>query len=369
LAPTQLAAMTIREALGRSGVEPARVGQVVYGNVIHTEPKDMYISRVAAIDGGIPLETPAYTVNRLCGSGLQAILCASQAIVLGDADVAVAGGAESMSRGLYGLKAMRWGQRLGNGETVDMVVGALTDPFETIHMGETAENVAAKYGITREQQDALALESQKRAAAAIAAGRFKEQIFPVELKSRKGTTIFDTDEHVRADTTPEAIAKLKPAFRAGGTVTAGNASGINDAAASVVLMEAGVAKAEGRTPLGRLVSYGNTGVDPSFMGIGPVSASRKALERAGLTIDDIDVIEANEAFAAQACAVAGELKFDPAKVNPNGGAIALGHPIGATGAIITIKALYELQRTGGRYALVTMCIGGGQGIAAIFERA
>ncbi len=366
--PTKLAAVVLREAVRRAQIDPASVGQVVVGNAIHTEPRDMYISRVAAIDGGLPYEVPAFTLNRLCGSGFQAIVSAAQTILLGDADVAVAGGAESMSRGLYGVPALRWGQRMGNGEYVDMTVGALTDPFDTIHMGVTAENVAEKFGITRERQDALALESQRRAAHAIAEGRFKAQIVPVELKTRKGTTLFETDEHVRAESTAEGLAKLKTVFKADGTVTAGNASGINDAAAAVVLMEAGAAERAGRTPLARLVSYGHSGVDSKIMGIGPVPAVKNALKRAGLSLEQIDVIESNEAFAAQACAVASELGFDPAKTNPNGGAIALGHPIGATGTILAIKAIYELHRTGGRYALVTMCIGGGQGIAGIFER-
>ncbi len=366
--PTKLGAIVIREAVKRSRIDPASVGQVVFGNVIHTEPRDMYVSRVAAIDGGLPYEVPAFTLNRLCGSGFQAIVTAAQTILVGDTDTAVAGGVESMSRGAYAIPALRWGQRMGNGEYIDMTVGALTDPFDTIHMGVTAENVAAKYGITREQQDALALESQRRAARAIAEGRFKEQIVPVELKTKKGPVLFDTDEHVRAETTAEALAKLRTVFKPDGTVTAGNASGINDAAAAVVLMEAGVAERAGHQPLARLVAYGHSGVDSKIMGIGPIPAVRNALQRAGLTLDDIDVIESNEAFAAQACAVAGELGFDPVKLNPNGGAIALGHPIGATGCILTLKAIYELRRTGGRYALVTMCIGGGQGIAGIFER-
>ena len=366
--PTRLAALTLAEAVKRAGIEPAEVGHVVYGNVIHTEPRDMYLSRVAAIDAGIPKETPALTVNRLCGSGLQAIVSAAQSILLGDTDVAAAGGAESMSRGLYGDPTQRWGARMGPVEQVDMMVGALTDPFDSVHMGITAENVAAQFGISRDDQDAFAVESQRRAAHAIAEGRFREQIVPVELKTRKGTTVFDTDEHVRGETTPEAVAKLRPAFKTDGSVTAGNASGINDAAATVVMMEAGAAQRAGKTPLARLVAYAHAGVDPKIMGIGPVPAVKRALERAGLSVADIDVIESNEAFAAQACAVSRELGFDAAKVNPNGGAIALGHPIGATGCILTIKAISELHRTGGRYALVTMCIGGGQGIAAIFER-
>jgi acetyl-CoA C-acetyltransferase len=367
--PTKLAALTLREAVKRSGVDTAEVGHVVYGNVIHTGPEDMYLSRVAALEGGIGIETPALTVNRLCGSGLQAIVSAAQTILLGDTDVAVAGGAESMSRALYGNPTQRWGARMGSSEEIDMMIGALTDPFDEVHMGITAENVAERYGITRDEQDAFAVESQRRAASAIAEGRFKEQIVPVELKSRKGTVVFDTDEHVRAETTAEAVAKLRPAFKEGGTVTAGNASGINDAAATVVLMEANAAQRAGRKPLARLVAYAHSGVDPKVMGIGPVPAVKRALERAKLSVSDIDVVESNEAFAAQACAVSRELGFDQAKVNPNGGAIALGHPIGATGCILTIKAIAELHRIAGRYALVTMCIGGGQGIAAIFERA
>jgi acetyl-CoA C-acetyltransferase len=366
--PTQLGATVVREAVKRAGVAPSEVGHVVFGNVIHTDAKDMYLSRVAAIEGGLPQETAALTLNRLCGSGLQAIVSAAQTILLGDTDVALGGGAESMSRGIYGVTGLRWGARMGDSQTIDMMVGALTDPFDTVHMGMTAENVAEKYGISRDAQDAFAVESQKRAASAIEKGHFKEQIVPVEIKSRKGTISFDTDEHVRADATLEGIGKLRAAFKSDGSVTAGNASGINDAAAAIVMMEAGAAQRAGRKPMARLVSYGHSGVDPKYMGIGPVPAVKKALERAGLKISDLDVIESNEAFAAQACAVSKELGLDSAKVNPNGGAIALGHPIGATGAILTIKAIYELKRTGGRYALVTMCIGGGQGIAAIFER-
>ncbi len=368
VSPTELGAIVIREAIRRAGVDANEIGIVVFGNVIHSEPKDMYLSRVSAIEGGVAQHTPAFTLNRLCGSGLQAIVTAAQSIKLGDADTAVAGGAESMTRGAYVLEKERWGQRMGNGSTIDMMVGALTDPFDTIHMGETAENVAAKFGVTREDQDELAVESHRRAAHAIAQGYFKEQIVPVEIKTRKGTTVFDTDEHVRGDTTLATLHKLRTVFRKDGTVTAGNASGINDAAAAVVLMEIGAAKRGGRTPLARLVAYGQSGVDPKIMGIGPVTAVRNALESAGLTVGQMDVIESNEAFAAQACAVAKELGFDPAKVNPNGGAIALGHPIAATGCLLTIKAIAELHRTGGRYALVTMCIGGGQGIAGIFER-
>ncbi|MGD0472677.1 MAG: acetyl-CoA C-acyltransferase family protein [Candidatus Velthaea sp.] len=366
--PTQLGAIAVREAVKRSGVNPDDVGMVVFGSCIHSEPRDIYMSRVAAIDGGLSINTPCVTVNRLCGSGLQAIIMASQSLMLGDADLAVAGGAESMSRGGYLLPSERWGQRMGNGQTIDMVVGGLTDPFDPIHMAITAENVATQFDISREEQDKLAYESHRRAAAAIAAGYFKEQIVPVEIKTRKGTVVFDTDEHVRADASLESMAKLRPVFKKDGSVTAGNASGMNDAGAAVVLMEAEAAKSSGRKPIGRLVAYGHSGVDPKIMGIGPVKAVQNALKRAGLTLDQIDIIEANEAFAAQACAVAKELGFDPAKTNPNGSGISLGHPVGATGAILTIKVLAELARTGGRYGLATMCIGGGQGVAAIFER-
>ncbi len=367
--PTSLAAQVLREAVSRAKIDPQSVGHVVFGNVIHGEARDMYVSRVACIDGGLPQHTPALTLNRLCGSGLQAIISASQSILLNDADVAIGGGVESMSRAAYVLPAMRWGARMADNKVVDMMVGSLTDPFDTIHMGVTAENVAEKYGISRDQQDELAVESHRRAANAIAQGYFKEQILPIELKTRKGVTVFDTDEHVRGDATVEGMGKLRAVFKKeGGSVTAGNASGINDGAAALVLAERSVAEAQGLQPMARLVAYAHAGVDPKIMGIGPIPATKKVLERAGLTVDDMDVIESNEAFAAQACAVSKELGFDPAKTNPNGGAVALGHPIGATGAIIATKALYELQRIGGRYALVTMCIGGGQGIAAVFER-
>ncbi|KVD81152.1 acetyl-CoA acetyltransferase [Burkholderia ubonensis] len=367
-APTELGAKVVREVLSRANVPGDAVGHVVFGHVVNTEPKDMYLSRVAAIDGGVAQHTPAMNVNRLCGSGLQAIVSAAQTILLGDADVAIGGGAESMSRAPYTVPAARFGQRMGDGKLVDMMLGALHDPFQTIHMGVTAENVARKYGITRDDQDALALESHRRAARAIAEGRFKDQILPIAIRTRKGEVQFDTDEHVRNDASADDFTKLKPVFqKENGTVTAGNASGINDAAAAVLMMSADAARAQGVKPLARLVSYAHAGVDPAYMGIGPVPATQKALERAGLTVADLDVIEANEAFAAQACAVTKELGLDPAKVNPNGSGISLGHPIGATGALITVKALYELKRIGGRYALVTMCIGGGQGIAAIFE--
>ncbi|MFJ2995135.1 beta-ketothiolase BktB [Pandoraea sp. NPDC087047] len=367
-APTQLGAIVAREAMARAKVGGEDVGHVVFGNVIHTEPKDMYLARVASIDAGVSQHSPAMTVNRLCGSGLQAVISAAQAILLGDADVAMAGGAESMSRAPYVMPGARWGTRMGESRLVDMMLGALHDPFANIHMGVTAENIAKQWGITREDQDRLAVESHQRAARAMAAGYFTDQIVPITLKTKKGDVAFTTDEHVREGVTMEDMAKLRPVFEKDGTVTAGNASGLNDAAAALILMERAEAERRGAKPLARLVSYAHAGVDPNYMGIGPVPASRKALERAGLKVDDIDVVEANEAFAAQACAVTRDLGFDPAKVNPNGSGISLGHPIGATGALITVKALHELQRVGGRYALVTMCIGGGQGIAAVFER-
>jgi len=368
MAPTALGAQVVREALARAGVVGAEVGHVVFGNVIHTEPKDMYMARVAAMGAGVTQDAPALTVNRLCGSGLQAIVSAAQGILLGDADIAVAGGAESMSRAPYLAQGMRWGARMGDTAMIDMMVAALHDPFDNIHMGETAENLAESHQITRGEQDGLAIESHRRAARAIAEGRFKSQILPITQKTRKGETVFDTDEHVRTDVSAADLAKLRAVFRKDGTVTAGNASGINDGAAAVVLMDAQTAEKRGAKPLGRLVAYAHAGVDPKVMGIGPVPATRAVLKRAGLALADIDVIESNEAFAAQACAVAKDLGFDQAKTNPNGSGISLGHPVGATGAILTVKALYELARIGGRYALVTMCIGGGQGIAAIFER-
>lgn len=368
LPPTDLAARVVREAVARSQVPVAEIGHAVFGHVLHTEPKDMYLSRVAAINGGLSQDTPALTLNRLCGSGLQAIVSAAQTILLGDADCAVAGGAESMSRGGYTMPAARWGARMGDAKVLDMMVGALTDPFDSVHMGITAENVAAKWGISRQMQDELAVESNQRAVAAIEKGHFKSQILPIELKSRKGTVVFDTDEHPRADASMESMAKLRAVFQQDGSVTAGNASSINDGAAAMVLMERKAAEAKGLKPMARLVGYAHAGVDPKYMGIGPVPAVKKLLDRTGLKVADLDVIESNEAFAAQACAVAKDLAFDMRKVNPNGGAIALGHPIGATGCILSVKAIYELHRTGGRYALVTMCIGGGQGIAAIYER-
>lgn len=367
-APADLAAKIVREAIVRASIDPDEVGHIVFGNVIHSGPQDMYLARVACINGGLPQHTAALTLNRVCGSGLQAIISAAQNIILDDTDTAVAGGVESMSRGGYLLPALRWGQRMNNGESIDMMTGALTDPFDNAHMGITAENIAAKWDINREKQDQYALVSHTRAVNAIKNGYFKKQILPLEISTRKGTIIFENDERPRENISIEGLAKLKPAFLKGGTVTAGNASGINDGAAAVVLMERGAAEQKGLQPMARLVAYGHAGVDPKFMGIGPVPAVRHALLRANLNMSDIDVIESNEAFAVQACAVAKELDFDPAKTNPNGGAVALGHPVGATGCILTIKAMYELHRIGGRYALVTMCIGGGQGIAAIFER-
>ncbi len=367
--PCDLGATVVRAVLDRGNVAAADVGHVVFGHVINTEPRDMYLSRVASINAGIGLSTPAFNVNRLCGSGLQAIISAAQALKLGDAEIAIGAGAESMSRAPYIAPTQRWGARMGDSVLVDMMTGALADPFDKAHMGVTAENVAQKYSISREAQDALALSSHQRAENAIDNGYFKDQIVPVVQKTRKGDVVFDTDEHVRRGATAANFSSLKPVFvKENGTVTAGNASGLNDGAAAVLLMTATAAKARGLKPMARLVSYGHAGVDPKYMGIGPVPATRIALEKAGITIDQLDVIEANEAFAAQACAVSNELGFDSAKLNPNGSGIGLGHPIGATGAIITVKALHELQRVQGRYALVTMCIGGGQGIAAIFER-
>ena len=368
LSPTELGSQVAREALSRAKVSGDEVQHVVFGNVIHTEAKDMYLSRVAAVNAGITQDAPAMTLNRLCGSGLQAIVSAAQAVTLGDADIAVAGGAESMSRAAYMVPGMRWGARMGDSAMIDMMTAALHDPFENIHMGVTAENLAESHQVTRGQQDQLAMQSHQRAARAIKEGRFKSQILPVTLKSRKGETVFDTDEHVRADVTAEDLAKLRAVFKKDGTVTAGNASGVNDGAAAVVLMDGDTVSKRGAQPLGRLVAYAHAGVDPRVMGIGPVPATRSALKRAGLSLDQMDVIESNEAFAAQACAVAKDLGFDPDKTNPNGSGISLGHPVGATGAILTVKALYELARINGRYALVTMCIGGGQGIAAIYER-
>ena len=365
--PTELAAKVICQGVQRSGLSPSDIGHVVFGNVIHTEAKDMYLSRVAALRGGMPVSTPALTLNRLCGSGLQAILTAAQTIVHGDADAAVGGGAECMSRAPYWLNSMRWGARLNDSVAVDVLVGAVTDPFDGVHMGVTAENIARKWGISREEQDELAVESHRRAIDAMQNGKFKGQIIPIEIKVKGGTAQFMTDESPRSDATLENLAKLKPAFDKEGTVTAGNASSINDGAAAVVMMEGHAAEERGLKPIARLVDYAVTGVEPGYMGIGPVSAVKKLFEKTGLTAEQIDVFEVNEAFAAQLLAVRRDLGFPPEKTNPNGSGISLGHPIGATGAIVTVKAIHELQRIGGQYALVTMCIGGGQGIAAIFE--
>ncbi|AIO35815.1 acetyl-CoA C-acetyltransferase family protein [Burkholderia cenocepacia] len=367
--PTTLLGTTVvRGALQRAGVKGADIEHVVMGNVIPTEPRDAYLSRVSAMDAGIPKEVPAYNVNRLCGSGLQAIVNAAQSIMLGDADLAVGGGAESMSRGPFVTPAARWGIRTGDAQMVDYMAGVLHDPWKRIHMGATAENVAERYNISRAEQDELAMTSQQRAAKAIDEGRFDSQIVPVEIWTRYGPGQFESDEHVRRDVALDVLAKMRPVFKEGGSVKAGNASGINDGAAAIVLAEAGRAATMGLKPLARLVGYAHAGVEPEYMGIGPIPATRLVMKRTGLKVAEMDVIESNEAFAAQACAVARELGFDPAIVNPNGSGISLGHPVGATGAIISIKAIYELHRIGGRYALVTMCIGGGQGIATIYER-
>jgi acetyl-CoA C-acetyltransferase len=364
---TDLAATVTREAVQRSGLSPNEIAAVVFGNVIHTEAKDLYLARVAALKGGLPVETSAINVNRVCGSGLSAILLAAQTIMHGDADAAVGGGAESMSRSPYWLPNMRWGARMNDATAVDVMVGALTDPFEVIHMGVTAEQVARKWNITRQAQDELAVESHRRALEAIQSGKFKDQIVPIELKTKSGTTSFATDESPRADATVENLAKLKPAFDKNGSVTAGNSSSINDGAAALVVMDRQATKERGLKPIAKLVDWAVTGVEPGYMGIGPISAVRAVFKRTGLSADQMDVFEVNEAFAAQALAVVGDLGFPAAKTNPNGSGISLGHPLGATGAIITVKALHELRRIGGRYALVTLCIGGGQGIAAIFE--
>ncbi|NBO81231.1 MAG: acetyl-CoA C-acyltransferase [Betaproteobacteria bacterium] len=365
--PADLGGMVMKEAVKRAGVDPGKINYVSVGNCIPTESRSPYLARVAAINGGLSMESVAVTLNRLCGSGLQAIVSTSQAIMLGDCDFGVGGGAESMSRGGYLSTAMRTGARMGDTKMIDMMVATLTDPFGVGHMGITAENLAVKWKISREEQDAFALESQNRAAKAIAEGRFKSQIAPITISTRKGDVIFDTDEHPKA-TSLEALAKMKPAFKKDGTVTAGNASGINDGASFFVLAEAKAAASAGYKPIARLVSYAVAGVPNEIMGEGPIPASKIALQRAGLGLDKMDVIESNEAFAAQALAVTKGLGLDPAKTNVNGGAIALGHPVGASGAVIATKALHELHRVNGKYALVTMCIGGGQGIAAVFER-
>ncbi|SMC93508.1 acetyl-CoA C-acyltransferase family protein [Novosphingobium sp. B1] len=368
LRPAETGAIVIKEAIARAGITADKVQNVVIGTVVPTQPKDAYVSRVAAVNAGVPIEAPAMNVNRLCGSGLQAIVSAAQGIALGEQDIAIGGGAESMSNAPHMVLTARNGQKMGDQVLMDAMLGALHDPFENIHMGVTAENVAERCSISREEQDALAVESHKRAAAAIAAGYFKEQIVPVEIKTRKGVVVFDTDEHVRGDASVEAMASLKPVFKKDGTVTAGNASGINDGAAAVVLASGKAVEEHGLKPMAKILGWGHAGVEPNVMGLGPVKAVPVALKRAGLTLDQIDVIESNEAFAAQACGVAKELGFDPAKTNVNGSGISLGHPIGATGAILTIKAMYELHRTGGKYGLITMCIGGGQGIAMVIEK-
>lgn len=366
--PSELAAACVKEAVSRAGLQPEQIGHSVFGNVVHTERRDMYLSRAAALDAGLPVETPALTVNRLCGSGLQAIITAAQQITSNQCDAAVAGGSEVMSRAQYWLPAGRFGQRMGDGEIIDAMVGALTCPMDKTHMGITAENIADTWNISREDQDALAVMSHNRAEAAIKAGRFESQIIPVEIKKRREMVNFDTDEHTRLGCQLADMTKLRPAFKKDGSVTAGNASGINDAAAAVTLMAADVAEQQGLQPMARLVDFSFAGVEPKYMGIGPVPAVKTLLERTGLSVGDIDLWEVNEAFAAQALAVCRDLDLPSEKVNPNGSGISLGHPIGATGAIITVKALHELQRTQGRYAVVTMCIGGGQGIAALFER-
>lgn len=366
--PAKLGAAVIAEAIARAGVAADQIGHVVMGNVIPSEPKDAYLARVAAVEAGIPIEVPALTLNRLCGSGVQAIISAAQMLTLDECDFVIAGGAESMTRSPHHVAAARFGQKMGEVKMVDALIAVLSDPFEGIHMGVTAENVAADHDISREDQDCLAVESHRRAAHAQREGRFSSQILPIEVKDGKGTRLFDTDEHVRAEASMEQLAGLRPAFKKDGTVTAGNASGINDGAAAVVLASQTAVDAGNLKPLARILSWGHAGVQPDRMGIGPVKAVPIALARAGLALDQMDVIESNEAFAAQACAVAKVLGFDPQKVNPNGSGVALGHPVGATGAILTIKTIYELERTGGRYGLITMCIGGGQGIAMIIER-
>jgi acetyl-CoA C-acetyltransferase len=366
--PIELGTVAAKAALERAGVEGAQIGHVAFGHVINTEPRDMYLSRVAAMQAGIPDVTPAMNVNRLCGSGAQAIVSVVQSLMLGDADFGLAGGAESMSRSPYILPDQRWGQKMGDARALDMMLGALNCPFGTGHMGVTAENVSSEHDVSREEQDAFALESQKRAGAAIEAGHFKDQIVPVTIKVKRQEVAFDTDEHVKPNTTLDGLAGLRPAFKKDGSVTAGNASGINDGAAALVLARASAAEKAGLKPRARVLGYAHAGVRPEVMGIGPVPAVEMLLKRTGLSVADFDVIESNEAFAAQALAVNKGLGLDPAKVNPNGGAIALGHPVGATGAIITVKALYELERIGGSKALITMCIGGGQGIALAIER-
>jgi acetyl-CoA C-acetyltransferase len=367
VAPSTLGKIVIAEAIRRAEIASSDVEHVVLGQAIPSEPRDSYIARIAAVEAGVPIEAPALTVNRLCASGMQAIVSGAQLIALDEAELVVVGGAETMSKSPYVQTSSRWGHKMGDMKVIDAMIGVLSDPFEGYHMGITAENVATKYQITREDQDALAVESHRRAAHAWAEGRFDSQIVPVEIKTRKGVVEFRSDEHVRADATIEDMAGLRPAFDKEGSVTAGNASGINDGAAALVLASGLAVKLKGLKPMARIIGWGYAGVDPAIMGIGPVKAAPIALERAGLTLSDIDVIEANEAFASQSCAVARELGLDPAKTNPNGSGISLGHPVGASGAIITVKLLYELQRTGGRYGLATMCVGGGQGIAIVVE--
>ena len=366
--PSELGGAVMKEAVARSGVDPQAINYVTVGNCIPTDSRYAYVSRVASIQAGLPMDSVAMQLNRLCSSGLQAIVTTSQNIMLGDADYGIGGGVEVMSRGTYMMPALRSGARMGDTSAIDSMVAVLTDPFGVGHMGITAENLAVKWNITREEQDAFAVESQRRAAVAQAEGRFQSQIVPIVKKTRKGEVTFDTDEHLKPSTTLESLAKMRPAFKKDGTVTAGNASGINDGAAFFVLAAADVAANAGHTPMARLVSYAVAGVPNDVMGEGPIPASKLALKKAGLSLDQIDVIESNEAFAAQAIAVARGLELDLEKTNPNGGAIALGHPVGCSGAFIATKAIYELHRTGGKYALVTMCIGGGQGIAVVFER-
>lgn len=366
--PSKLGELVIAEAIRRASLTPDDVQHVVMGNVIASEAKDAYLARVAAVNAGIPVSAPALTLNRLCGSGMQAIISAAQMIALGECDVAVAGGAESMTRAPHIVSAVRFGQKMGDATMVDALIATLSDPFEGFHMGVTAENVATDYHITRQMQDELAVTSHQRAARAQAEGRFTTQILPIEIRDRKGVRLFDRDEHVRADASVEEMAKLKTVFKRDGSVTAGNASGINDGAAAVVLASDTALKEKHLKPWAKILGWGYAGVDPGRMGIGPVKAAPLALARAGLTLEQIDVIESNEAFAAQACAVAQTLGFDAEKVNPNGSGISLGHPVGATGAMLAVKALYELERINGRYALLTMCIGGGQGIAMVVER-
>ena len=366
--PAETGTIVMKEAIARAGIDASKIEQVAVGTVVPTQPSDAYVSRVASVNAGVPVSSAAMNVNRLCGSGLQAIVSMAQAVTLGECDFAIGGGAESMSNAPHMTNGARSGTRMGDVTLQDGMLGALHDPFANIHMGVTAENVATQCNISREEQDALAVESHKRASNAIANGYFKEQIVPVEIKTRKGVTVFDTDEHVRADASLEGMAALRPVFKKeGGSVTAGNASGINDGAAAVVLASGKAVAENGLKPMAKIIGWGHAGVDPNVMGLGPVKAVPIALERAGLTLDQIDVIESNEAFAAQACGVAKELGFDPAKTNPNGSGVSLGHPIGATGAILTVKAMYELKRIGGKYAVITMCIGGGQGIAMVIE--